>query len=719
MMVLKRMDKIWANIFVSFLILGMISGTAIAKDVDLRVTASTSSSSRGSDNENINAGYTFYVHLRLTNQESTANITPSDGIDVSIDIDGLEVYDESDLHVDENITPGSDGYLVISSSNFNDDWKDGLMGYECKDDMEIEVRISGDLDSITDTAELTIEGEDNDVDILHITLDPDQPLADSNIVVIVKDEDGDEIRSVSVTIWELGSDDEWDASDKNYGPKTTDSNGEYEFVMNQKFKNAKGKYQIDAYREKYCKDTVTFDISKKLVLTGPSPDKPMVGQSFAMRITDEAGNPLRLVTVILSPGLNRATTDSNGYARFTMSSAGSYSAASSTIGYDDSNVISVTVSEQPSLDVSITPSEPKTGETVTVTVKSDGNAVTGASVTMTLPDGSDKTYTTASGGKAAYTPVLSGYHSVDATKTGYNTGTAGFTVQDSFQVTIPDLSDKQEGDEISVVVKDKSGGVVPGAAVSLLGTGVSGTTDVSGVYKFTMLKTGSYTIHVTKDGFESKDVPLKSQGTLTMKLSALNVEAGEKVKITIYDESGIKVYGNIQITQPDGTRETANKDEYDYIPQQTGEHSIIASKENYASASETLTVMLRSILFDLKIDADTLIITALSGGEPATQVTLTVTTPDGQEKEAVTDKDGIALIKAETSGEYQVSTNDPTYESGTVTIEKKGWSSLIWWVILILLVLLFLIMLVGVGVFHWHFKKKKGKYKREKGSSLA
>ena len=713
------MDKIWVNIFVSFLILGIISGTATAKDVDLDVRLSTSSSDHGSSSEKIDAGDTFYVHLKIINNENTANITPSDDIDVSIDIDGLEVYDESNLHVSANITPGSNDYLVISSSNFNDEWKDGLRGYECKDDMEIEVRISGDLDSQTDTAELTIEGNDANDDILHITLDPEQPLADSNVVVTVKDDDGDEIRGASVKLWELGSDDEWDPSDKDYGPKSTDSDGEYEFVVDQKFRNPKGKYQVDAYKDGYCKDTVTFEISKKLVLTGPSPDKPMVGQSFTMRITDEAGNPLRLVTVILSPGLNRATTDTNGYARFTISSAGSYSAAASTIGYDDSNVISVTVSEKPSLDVSITPSEPKTGETVTVTVKSDGTAMTGATVTMTLPDGSDKTYTTASGGKAAYTPVLSGYHSVDATKTGYNTGTAGFTVQDSFQVTIPNLSDKQEGDEISVVVKDKNGGVVPGATVSLLGTGVSGTTDVSGVYKFTMLKTGSYTLHVTKDGFESKDVQLQSSGTLTMKLSATEVEAGEKVKITVYDESGIKVYGNIQITQPDGTRETANKDEYDYIPQQTGEHSIIASKENYASASETLTVMLRSILFDLKIDADTLIITALSGGEPATQVTLTVRTPDGQEKEAVTDKDGIALIKAETSGEYQVSTNDPTYESGTVTIEKKGWSSLIWWIILILLVLLFLIMVVGVGVFHWHFKKKKGKYKREKGSSLA
>jgi uncharacterized GH25 family protein len=270
-----------------------------------------------------------------------------------------------------------------------------------------------------------------------------------------------------------------------------------------------------------------------------------------------------------------------------------------------------------------------------------------------------------------------------------------------------------------VAVKDGAGSNIAGASVSVLGTTISGTTDAQGIFNFNLPKTGSYALHVAKDGFTAKDTSFKSLGFLSIKLSSKKAEIGEKVKITVLDESGTKLYGNIQITQPDGIKENVVKDEYDYVPSQAGTYTITVSKESYTSVAETFEVMLKPIVYTSVIDGSTLKITALSVGIPVEGVTLVVTTPSGDKKDVLTDKDGLALIKADQPGEYSVTTKDQKYDSGTVTITKKGLSSLMWWVILALLIILFLILLVGVGIFHWHFKRKRGRLDRERASSLG
>ena len=694
----------------------MISGNTTAeKTIDIELTLSDSSSDRGDGNQKFDPGETVYLHLKLTNSD-TVNLTPTDDIDVEIDIDGTKYLDDT-KHVSADLPPGNITYIVISTSELEDEWNDNLMDYECKSDMEVEVRISNDVESDRDTAEMTIEEKSND-DILQISLDPDQPSLDGELTITVKDDDGDDVDNAKVKVTELGSDAEWDKSDDTWDDRTDD--GVSTVTLSKKFgSNARGIFQIDAYKDGYCKDTQTFEISRRLILTGPDPANPQAGKSFRIRVTDESGDALRLVTVVLSPGLHRATSDSNGYARFTISSPGSFTAASAATNYDDATPITVVVSEMPGLSVQVSPDEPTLGDSIVITVSSDGTALSGATVTLSLPDGSDKTFTSSGTGKVVYTGSMSGYHGVEAEKIDYSSGSDGFTVMNTFEIIIPDISIKQEGDDVSVVVKDARGSLVAGASVSVLGTGLSGMTGTQGVYTFKMLKTGSYTVHVTKDGFTPKDVSLTASGSLSIKLSNDKIEVGESVKITVQDEYGIKVIGDIEITKPDGTKDAKTIDEYDYTPEKPGTYTITASQTNYASGSKALTVGLKSLVFDLVIQDNTLRVTALSTGEPAEGVTLTINTPSGAIKEAVTDRDGMAIIQAEDTGDYLVSTSDPKYESGTVSITKKGLGSLIWWVILALLLILFLIMVVGVGVFHWHFtKKKKTKYEREKKSSL-
>ncbi len=696
---MRTYSRIWTALILILLIPGIAYA---ARDIGLDVTLSSSSASHGGNDEKFEAGDTFYIHLALTNDEADVNLTQADEVDVQIDVDGEELYDE--IHyISGEIAPGDTTYIVISSSDFDDVWKYNLRSYECKDDMDVEARISGDVESQSDDARLSIEEASAD-DVLSISLDPDQPTADGELVVTVVDDDGDEVDNAKVKFTELGSDVEWDESDEEWSGRTDD--GELSIVLSKKFGKPRGTYQVDAYKSGYCKDTITFEISKKLVLTGPFPDKPQAGNSFTMKVTDEAGNALHFIRVVISPDMHIATSDSDGYAKFTINNPGSYTAAAASTDYDDAIPISLIVYEMPSLSIGVSPTNPMVGETVTLTVTADGATVSGASLSVTLPTGTEKSFTSSSSGRVAYTPQYPGYHSIDATKEDYDPGSSSFTVLDTFNVAIPDLASKQAGDEVSVIVKDSSGNPVSGAMVSVLGTAIAGSTGSSGQYKFNLPKTGTYTLHVSKDSYTPKDIPLNSLGALILQLSSKNVGVGEIVKVTVMDDSAMKVYGNIQITKPDGTRDTVIKDEYDYIPHEPGTYAIIVSKENYASASDTFEVTLSSIIFELSLEKNTLKIMATSEGEPASDVTITVTTPTGARKEVVTDNEGIGLLKADENGRYSVTTNDPSYESGTVTIEKQGISSYIWWIILAIIMVLFFILVVGAGIFHWHFKKK-------------
>src|SRR5690349_8791672 len=60
---------------------------------------------------------------------------------------------------------------------------------------------------------------------------------------------------------------------------------------------------------------------------------------------------------------------------------------------------------------------------------------------------------------------------------------------------------------VTGVVKDSSGGVLPGVTVKVSsaagGAGLEGTTDADGIYRVTAIPPGSYRIEAALDGFET------------------------------------------------------------------------------------------------------------------------------------------------------------------------------------------------------------------------
>src|SRR6478736_4522983 len=71
----------------------------------------------------------------------------------------------------------------------------------------------------------------------------------------------------------------------------------------------------------------------------------------------------------------------------------------------------------------------------------------------------------------------------------------------------PAVSGAQSGSVITGIVKDSSGGVLPGASVEVVNeansASVDATTDATGSYRVETLAAGSYRVEASLDGFET------------------------------------------------------------------------------------------------------------------------------------------------------------------------------------------------------------------------
>src|SRR6185295_18757987 len=103
----------------------------------------------------------------------------------------------------------------------------------------------------------------------------------------------------------------------------------------------------------------------------------------------------------------------------------------------------------------------------------------------------------------------------------------------------------QVGGSLSGTIKDSTGGVIPGATVSLmntaLGTALNSVTDAQGHYSFPNLPVGRYDLTVTLDGFK----PQKRTGLAVDADSRLQIDAtlevGDQTETVTVVENAIRV----------------------------------------------------------------------------------------------------------------------------------------------------------------------------------
>jgi hypothetical protein len=152
------------------------------------------------------------------------------------------------------------------------------------------------------------------------------------------------------------------------------------------------------------------------------------------------------------------------------------------------------------------------------------------------PDGDALTYSWKVGSGSWTTPSSTKTYSVTFGTIGtipvdlkVSDGKAESTKSNNFVITEPDGSYS-----IKVYTKDSKGTSIPSASISITGAKQeSGDSDSSGYREFTDMPSGSYTVTVTKPGYQSwSDSPTITNSGITV-TSANTLETGDSLKITV------------------------------------------------------------------------------------------------------------------------------------------------------------------------------------------
>ena len=673
----------------------------------------------------IEVGEDFNVEIRLENPDATK--TGVD-LDIEVTVDGILVHKDTTT---VSLSDGTDRIINLSSSEFNVDgddvWSKNWLAWRCIDEADVEVAVSGDIDDVTDSDQLTIEPSSSKKEITDVKLDPETLSLDDKVTVTVYDEDDDPLKSANVkfTYIEEGNDDGvWDVDDK-YKERSTDSDGETTFTLSKDISSAgKGRYQLDVKADGYCKVTQLISIQNSLNISDPEPASPKVGEQFKLRVTTPAGTPAVGLLVTLNPGGIKSKVLMDGYAPYTLTAPGTYTVivGGGTTGFDEV-MKTVKVSAKASLLVSVSPDPVSVNKPVVITVTSDGKPIDGATVKVTPPGSTEQTLsgTTSNTGTISYTPTVSGDHVVRASKQAFDDASETFGAKNSFQIEVPAPSMIKKGAQLVITVKDQSGAPVSGASISV-GGDISGITDQSGRYGFILQEVGTYNVVVKKTGFIDEKATFASSGQLTVKLDRKEITLDDSVKVTVVDADGNPTEASIKVYGPGGT-DTASASEYTATPKKAGEYTIEASKQNYQAANEKLKVNPRPLALAYYFKGSQLVINATSNGKPAVSLRINVKSGNSTNT-AVTDSAGMALFQAPVTGDYIITVDSLDYASNPVTAAKSTSSLLsdLWVPVLIILVGLVLIGIFAVVLMSLLQRRGRGAkptFKRAAGSRLG
>ncbi|MEM4347123.1 MAG: carboxypeptidase regulatory-like domain-containing protein [Candidatus Altiarchaeota archaeon] len=692
-----------------------------AKDIKLNVDVVPSS---------IIVGENFNVLITL--EYDGDDIETSDDITIKIYKEGVLVHDK-EYNLPYRLNSTNTTYTFnISSTSFRVDnadvWNKNLMNYECGDNQEIKVEISGDVKSRDDTDDIDINPYKEDYE-LSFTISPENPNVDQKIVVHVVDEDNDDLKDAKVKFTRLEDNDAWDYDD-TYLIKTTDSKGEVILTNGlsgeSKFRSAPySKYQVDVYKEgKYCKVTKFFDTRRRLNITEiPSPI--FVGKAIKLRIVDDSGVPVANANLMVSKtGFSQKfTSDNSGYVIFTLEEEGTYNLIASKTGYGDSDIKSIAVNVRGNLGVSITPKDAILGSSVKIVITaSDGSLLSGAKIQITKPDGTKEALlTTPETGQVSYIPSIPGTYTLRVEEASHLPRDDSFIALNEFTLTLPQEITLYQ--DIEIVVRDQNGLTVGGASITI--DSITGTTDNEGKFKFKLENPGSYTITVKKANFRDKTQTITTIGNLKLELSSKEIFIDEPITIKVTDQLGKEITdATIEITKPDSTKESSGRE---YKPQTDGNYIVTVSKANYRPATENFTV--RRIPLEMKVDVigNRIVATLSKNGEPLQNIPVKIDTIFGGE-EILTDELGKAefeIVNITEKINVTISVNSPKYEKLSVERQVVPTSPLTNIAIGIIVVII-LVLLVYIQIRRRKPKKEKSlvgtsllQKEKRKGSSLS
>ncbi|MBN2013598.1 MAG: carboxypeptidase regulatory-like domain-containing protein [Candidatus Altiarchaeota archaeon] len=675
-----------------------------------------------SDTE-IDAGDSFNVRINITNKDDE-DIETSDDIRITIEADGDVVhYDIENRNIPENTSE----IISISSSNFKTDegediWGESLMGYECGS-ISLKVTVSGDVKSSSDSETVKIVG-----DKLYVAMEPENPTTGKNIGVQVEDENGDPLDDIYVRIVRLG-DAGWDIDDVKREKKT--DNGEATFdAVDEDFRfkdDPYGKYQLSVWEDGYCLYRKAFEVTNKLKIT-EAPENPYAGDEIKVKILDINDNRVEGARVAVSGvgGLvGSYNSDSSGYAKFKLESQGSYTLLASKTGYEDSDIVSITVKDRRGMDVRIDPIKQAIGQDVSITITSGGNPIENAEVMIEKPDGSKDTLSTSSTGKMVYKPSMSGTYDITVKKQGYETTTSSFIAMNFFNVSVPEKLELK--DEVTITVRNQDGRNIEGASVEIVGSIINGLTDSAGKFSFILDNVGEYVLSIKKEGYEDYSEKLTFYGSLTVRVTPEVIDLGDSVEIRVLDEEGREIDVDMVIEKPDGRKENIKGSTHTLTPNLAGSYNVTANKRYYTPSTADFTVNPYQLDLNVWVSGSNLMIKATRNNEPVGNISVSVLTPDDDEIFLKTDEEGVARLnirELNQTGTFTISSVDINYEKKTVTREITGaGENLLPLLLLIILVVVLLIILISLTLYISHKSKRSAlpseKTKKTKGGGLG
>jgi prepilin-type N-terminal cleavage/methylation domain-containing protein len=233
------------------------------------------------------------------------------------------------------------------------------------------------------------------------------------------------------------------------------------------------------------------------------------------------------------------TSDSSGNAHFIVPDTGNYTVQASLAPRQPRSVVCNVPSYGSAITGSLTLDDPVP---VVIHVQGTlGNALAGATVTLTGPGGTG-TATTNSSGDANFTVVTLGTYTATAHLAGRQDNSVVFAIT-VYGLTYNRTVTLNDPAQLTVTVTNDLGAAISGVAVTLSGpSGGSGTTNSSGQITFTSLIAGAYSVTATKNSYD----PHVTQPI------AISLAPGDAKTLPIQ----LDRYGSIQVTATSKTGST-------------------------------------------------------------------------------------------------------------------------------------------------------------------
>jgi len=376
-------------------------------------------------------------------------------------------------------------------------------------------------------------------------------------------------------------------------------------------------------------------------------------------------------------------------------------------------------------EIAVTPVRGVIGEPVTIDVKSKGPPLPSAVVTVTGPDNSFETYTTAASGKVTYTPASIGRYSVKVEKAKYTVVDKTFEVRNKLVMELKPANPKV-GQEINLTLRNQLGVPVPDTPIVV--DGKADLTDENGGYSFTLPEAKEYNISTNKGSSMYWDASkvVTPEGVMYLMVDG-EAEIGDTVSVSLLDQDKKTTSGKIVVTTPEGfTQEITSET---YTPKSAGSYGITATKPGYGRISKTLEVRPLPLDVSFTPDGSILRVGLTSHNTPIAGITVRVTTP--YEREEISDEEGVVSFPIQSTGDYEIEVNTvgtlTEYESKIVSRKVKKSYKILWLLIPAAVIIAFVVVaLLLIYLSHHRIKKEQGlgdkgdvKIKKAKKSSLS